>query len=128
MKMTPHDIVSSQIAQFVRSYLPDDAFASCIAHGARHFATAIKLKQIGTESGFADWLVIYRGRAYAAEIKTGTGTMRKAQRDTRDRLARSGAPTEVIHDLDDFIAALSGWNIPLLDEPRKDPMDQDIPL
>lgn len=127
MKFSSHDRVSAEIAQWSRQFLADDVFASAIAHGARNPGMAIHLKKIGTEAGIGDWIVIYR-RAFFCEIKTGSGELRKAQRETRDRVIRAGAAFAVVHSLDDFIAAIQRWGIPILRVPRRDIMDEDLPF
>lgn len=120
MKFTPHDKVSAQIASWAAAFLPDDVFASCIAHGARGWVMAAKLRQIGTQPGIADWLVLHDGRPYMLEIKTGTGTLRTAQRQTRDKVERAGGKFAVIASLDEFIMQLHDWDIPFVHEPRGD--------
>lgn len=127
MRFSNHDRVSAEIAQWARAFLPDDVFASAIAHGARNPGMAVHLKKIGTESGIGDWIVVYR-RAFFLEIKTGAGVLRQAQKDTRDRCIRAGAGFAVVHTLDDFIDAVKRWGIPVLKVPRRDAMDEALPF
>lgn len=121
MRFDAHDKLSASIAQWAEAYLPDDVFASCIAHGARGWVMAAKLKQLGTVSGIGDWLIIDHGRPLMCELKTGTGTLRTAQRRTRDKILRAGGQFAVVHSLEEFIGQLRAWGVPILDEPRGDP-------
>jgi len=120
LTFSAHDRVSAEIASFCDAFLPVDCFASCIAHGARGWRTASKLKQLGTTPGIPDWLVIYRGKPYFAEIKTGKGSMSEAQRRTKARTELAGAHTVTVHSLEDFVFALGYWRIPILDRARGD--------
>lgn len=121
MKFDRHDQLSAQIASWVHAYLPDDVFASCIAHGARGWVMATKLKQLGTRAGIGDWLIIDKGRPLMLELKTGKGTLQTAQRRTRDRVLRAGGQFAVVHSLDGFVAQLRAWGVPILDAPRGAP-------
>lgn len=120
MRFDAHDQLSAQIASWVQSYLPDDVFASCIAHGARGWVMAAKLKQIGTVAGIGDWLIIDKGRPLMAEIKTGGSDLKTAQRRTRDKIRRAGGHFAVVHSLEQFITQLRVWGVPILEEPRGD--------
>lgn len=125
MRFTPHDRLSAEIAQFCRAYLPDDVFASCIAHGGRNFTMAVKLKQLGTRAGIPDWVLIHDGITRFVELKTGKATLRTDQRKTRDALKLAGARVVVVHSLDEFQDTLQLWGIPCRLTPREDPIADD---
>lgn len=128
MKFTEHDKLSAEIAQWCRAYLPDDAFASCVAHGARHYGMAIKLKQLGVESGIGDWMVLWRGSFATVELKTGTGKLSQEQKDTGERIMRSGGRCYIAHNLGEFITCCRLMFIPILETPRRDSLDDPRPL
>lgn len=120
MRLTPHDKLSAHIAQWNSAWLPDNVFATAIAHGGRFPAMAEKLKTIGTEGGVADWLVVESGRALFAELKSGKANLSTLQRKTRIRTNLAGAETAVIHSIDEWIAQMAVWKIPLRHHARID--------
>ena len=127
MKFSNHDRLSAEIAAWCFKWLPDHTFATCIAHGARHPGMAMRLKRLGTESGVPDWLIVYEGRVLFIELKTGKADLSTEQRKTRGRLHASGAVVEIAHSIGEFIDIIARRRIPLLHQPRRDPMDDGVP-
>lgn len=126
----PEAILSAQIAQFVRHFLPDDVFANLHPAGNAHPLTGQRLKWMGLIPGDCDWEVIYRGQVHKVEIKSLTGRTSKDQRHVQDRLVAAGAKVATdVRTLDAFVHQLEAWGIPILENPRRDPLDdgKDLP-
>jgi len=119
--MKAEDLLSCQVAAWCSAFLPDNVFATCIAHGARHFRMAVKLKQMGVKSGVPDWMLIYNGRGVFVELKTGRGGSSRDQKDAHGCLAAAGCSVFVIRTLDEFVRLMHTLQIPRLHHPRGDP-------
>lgn len=68
--------------------------------GYRRPIEAAILKSLGAVAGFPDICVLHRAQLYALEVKTETGKVSDAQRDTMERLQKAGAIVAVAHGLD----------------------------
>ncbi len=106
------------IAGYLSWALPEGAWFTSIAHGVRlgDDAESIKRgrrsKKAGTKSGVPDMLIIYRGRAFWAELKSARGSLTKAQRFTIPAIQASGCLVAIWRSLDDCKLSLANWGIP----------------
>lgn len=120
----PEAILSAQIAQFARQFLPDDVWANLHPAGNAHPLTGHRLKWMGLSPGEPDWEIVYRGIAHKVEIKSPTGRTSTDQKRVQARLIAAGAKVATdIRTLDAFVQQLIAWRIPILEKPRRDPMD-----
>lgn len=80
---------------------------------------------MGLEPGEPDWEIISGGRVYKIEIK-GDGPTSAIQKKVHQRLELAGAFVVTdIRTLDQFIAQVHAWKIPLLHHPRRDAIDME---
>jgi VRR-NUC domain-containing protein len=116
----PEAAIQRKIAGRLSWALPDDAFYTAVAHGrrlddkdARARLRGMQAKQEGTKSGVPDMLILWRGRAYFGEVKSPVGSLTGAQRYTIPLVERAGCPVAVWRSLDDALASIQEWGIPL---------------
>lgn len=103
-----------EAATMLGELLPDDCWWCHIPNGGkRPMTTAKRLKRMGTKAGAPDNLIVYRGSAYWIELKARYGSLQESQAVEFPRIERAGAPVGVARTLDDIVALLTGWGIPL---------------
>lgn len=73
-----------------------------------------RAKQAGMRPGWPDFEIFHDGRVLFAEIKTATGRLSTAQRETHAALASAGCPVTVCRSVDDLAAALRRAGFPVL--------------
>ena len=102
------------IVAFLDLALPPDVVVYHVPNGElRHRAVAGRLAGLGVRAGVPDLAVIHRGRALFLEVKAPGGRLSPAQRETHAALVAAGAKLAVVRDIEDAIAALAGWGVPL---------------
>lgn len=72
-----------------------------------------RMKKQGRKAGIPDNCVVYAGRAHFIELKSKTGTLSPAQKIVIPALKSAGSPVEIARTLEDVMAALVAWGIPL---------------
>lgn len=102
-------------------------FAMPVGHIKLTPAQAALLSRIGVKRGLPDLMVLYGG-IYGIELKRGEGSLSRTrtvrtkrgalrilegQLDVFPRLRRAGMKIEVCYSLDEVLAALRAWNIPI---------------
>jgi hypothetical protein len=70
-----------------------------------------KARAMGTRKGWPDIEIVWNGAAYFFEVKTGSGRLSEAQRETHERLRAAGANVATIRSVEDARAALQEWGI-----------------
>jgi len=90
-------------------------------------SAATRLARLGLKTGWPDILIVHRG-VFGIELKTEVGRLSKTrisrfgrsgvrlivgQADMHVRLRAAGMPVAVCRSLEDVLAALRGWEIPL---------------
>lgn len=70
------------------------------------------LNGLGYRAGTPDVLLVADGQAYFIELKSQTGRLSPAQRDTSDLLIAAGARFAICRSLDDVELYLRTWEIP----------------
>jgi hypothetical protein len=97
-------------------------------HGLLAPQAAARLARLGMQSGWPDVLVVHNGQLFGVELKTRTGRLSKS-RVVRTRsggarhvtgqvemladLERAGVRTAVARSVDEVLAQLREWGIPL---------------
>jgi hypothetical protein len=81
--------------------------------GYRALATAGRLKAEGVVPGVADFIVIWKGRALAIELKACKGRLSKAQQNWGDAFTLAGGCYAVCRSLGDVGAFLDAAGVPL---------------
>ena len=110
----PEQRLAIAVADFLRVALPDDAVWW---HTPNSIWTTVKQagvhKAMGVKAGVADILLIYKGRPFAMELKSGTGSLSGAQHTWLSQFVRAGGAYCVVRNLDVVESLLIGWGIPL---------------
>lgn len=101
------------VADFLRVALPDDAFATSVQPGGSSLALNAKRKALGVVAGVPDFLVWFEGYSIGIELKTATGRVSAAQKDTIARMHRAGVAVDICRSLDEVETALRIFGIPL---------------
>jgi len=83
--------------------------------GTRNPVEAMQLKASGLVAGVADTLLLWKGRAYAAEFKTMKGKLREGQIKFMEQCQRHDIPYAVIRSEEQFWE----WILPIIDQPNK---------
>lgn len=81
--------------------------------GYRALATAGRLKAEGVVPGVADFIIIWKGRAMAIELKARKGRLSKAQQHWGGAFTLAGGLYAVARSLDDVAAFLDAAGVPL---------------
>ena len=101
--------IQKAIFDFLRLALPSGAWVGAIPGGDGR-AT----RTPGYVAGTPDLMIVHCGAAYFLEVKTATGSVSNAQRDTRGALWHAGAKTSIVRDVQGAEYACAHlWNIPL---------------
>lgn len=91
-------------------------------------AAAAKLARMGLQRGWPDLLILFGGRLYGIELKRAGGQLSKSrtvrtrrgglkyldgQADVFPRLLAAGMTIAVCNSVDDVLAKLQQWNVPM---------------
>lgn len=113
--------LSCAVARMLCAVLPATALWTHLPmEGRRTAANARLLKAMGWKAGWADYIVVYDGRAYFIELKRPklsptqpAGRLSDSQKEFRAACIANSTPFVVCHSTDEVLAALEGWDIPL---------------
>lgn len=81
--------------------------------GYRTLATAGRLKAEGVVPGVADFIIFWKGRALAIELKACKGRLSKAQQHWGDAFTLAGGVYAVARSLEEVAAILDAAGVPL---------------
>jgi hypothetical protein len=102
------------VIAYLRLALPHDGVAYAVPNGGlRSKKVAARLNGTGLVAGIPDIAVVYRGRALFIELKTRTGVVSAAQRETMHKLIYAGADVMLCRSVPDVEAALRECGVPL---------------
>lgn len=102
------------VAHYLTLALPGDAvFHHSPQENKAHVAHRVKLKKMGTRTGWPDLEIIHGGRFHAIELKAARGRLTSAQKDILTVLGHCGAKVAVCRSLADVEAILRRWQIPV---------------
>jgi hypothetical protein len=111
-----HEEADTQAAvmAFLAWALPADAIAHhSPGEGKRTKGAQVALRRSGHRAGWPDIEIIWRGRALFVELKSASGRISPAQRDTHKRLIYAGAEVCVCRTREQVEAALLEIGVPL---------------
>jgi hypothetical protein len=107
-------VLQRSIHQYLSWALPPDAIHFSIPNGLmRSKKAAARAQGEGLAAGVPDLCVIFRGRAYFIELKSGRGVMSPAQRSMTQRLVYAGAAVCCCRSVPEVEAALRAAMVPL---------------
>lgn len=110
----PEEAVHRSISALLQWRLqPPWIYFHCPNGGGRSKAEAGILKALGVRAGMPDLCLVGDGRMVCLEIKSRSGRLSTAQRETIGRLAEAGVPTLIVRSLDEAIEALRSLGVPL---------------
>lgn len=107
-----------QVMKLLKIMLPRKTWMTSIEHRGPGAARGRVLKGMGVVSGVPDILLLWEGRTHWLELKAPKGVVSNVQRVCHAELEQAGSPTAVCKTLDEVIAALRGWGIPLRADAR----------
>jgi hypothetical protein len=104
-----HMAVADVLRRFAR---PDWRWSHFPAGEHRDVRTAAKLKAMGVQRGWPDFLLFDpSSRLHALELKRQRERLTDEQKEFEAWCAEHGAPHEVARSVDDALAILSGWDV-----------------
>jgi hypothetical protein len=108
------DDLQAQVAEFLAVALPQGAVPHhSPGEGLRSKRAQGHLVRSGFCKGWPDFEIIWRGRVYFIELKSGRGVVSKAQRETHRRLTYAEAPVMLCRSVPEVEAALRECGVPL---------------
>lgn len=106
--------LQTQIARFLDLSLPCNArFHHSPNEGKRGRYAQADLKSSGFTTGWPDIEIIWQGRIYFLELKSEKGRVSPAQAECHAGLIAAGAPVAVVRSLEEAVARLIEWGVPL---------------
>jgi hypothetical protein len=122
--------IHEHCARVLDALLQPPAMWACYPAGHVELAPAqlARLKRVGLKRGWPDVLIIYQGLSFGIEIKARGGKLSKTrigrtkrgglqvfegQEDVFARLGSAGMSIAVVHGVDEMLAAIRNWGIPL---------------
>lgn len=105
---------SCAVADFLKRSLPSTALWTHFPAGeARTAITGARLKRMGTQKGWADYLIVHDGRLIGLELKAPGGRISPEQRAFGDALVANGFSWSIVRSLDEVETFLRGEGVPL---------------
>ena len=77
----------------------------------RNRKTGAKLKKMGLQPGWPDFLIIYGGSPYALELKDADGRLSIAQREFREDFRAQLLAYQVARTPEQVMEILTGWDV-----------------
>jgi hypothetical protein len=106
--------LSCAVAAHLETVLPKGALWSHLPFGEnRSEITGARLKRMGTQKGWPDYLVIYDGKFVGLELKTATGRVSPEQKAFGTAMIENGGDYFICRDLTDVDTALAMAGIPV---------------
>lgn len=100
--------LSCVVSDYFRAVLPPFVLWTHFPAGeARNAVTGARLKRMGTQRGWPDYLVLHDGGVLAIELKAEKGKQSSEQMEFAERLTAIGGKYHVARSLDDVKAALA---------------------
>lgn len=112
----PEEDIQKQVAEYLDLALPPDLrwWHTPNQRGTRKKWEVALLKALGVKPGVQDITIVGRGpRVIIIEMKSGAGSLNKAQKDWRDFYRSVGIPWFLCRSLEDVIAALEDCGVRL---------------
>jgi hypothetical protein len=100
--------LSCLVADYLAAVLPASVLWSHLPFGEnRTVITGARLKRMGTQRGWPDYLLLHDGGVLALELKAPKGKQSEHQKAFGDTLVAMGGAYHVCRSLDDVDAALA---------------------
>jgi len=113
-KLKPEQQLHKDVADYLAVALPIDCvFTSINPVSSKKPAAAGLSKALGMKSGIPDLLFIYKARPHFIELKAKRGKISDDQHSMIAMLISAGAVCAIAKSVEDVIAILQAWNIPL---------------
>lgn len=116
---TPEADLQRAVVRWLRLVLPGDAIVHHSPNETGDGSEAARKRQavlvgMGVFPGFADVVVLARGRVLFLELKSPTGSLSDDQKEFRRRVWAQGLPWALVRSLDDAADALDAFGISYL--------------
>lgn len=109
----PEHELQKRVIQFLRLALPAEALSFSVDHAGGGRLQAAMKQGRGVIAGLPDVWIIWQGQTYTIELKSDTGQLSDAQRQTMLLIMKAGGKVGMARSLDDVQETLAGWSIPL---------------
>lgn len=113
------DDLQLEAAAYLSAVLPDEALWWHTPNGVRFdpahaVQAATRFKAMGLKPGIPDIFILYNGKLFGTDAKSGTGTLTGSQKDLFPKLVRAGARIEpIFRSIEELEESLIKWEIPL---------------
>lgn len=107
----PEQHLQREIVAALRAILLPPALVVAYPAGGGGVLRGAILNGMGLQKGMPD-LLLFSGRAYGLEVKTRTGKLSPAQRDTLAALEQAGVDCAVVRSVDKALSMVLLWGIP----------------
>lgn len=105
---------SCVVADFLKRALPSTALHSHFPAGeSRSAITGARLKRMGLQKGWPDFLIIHDGKLVGLELKAGKGKASPEQTAVGDAFVANGFSWQIVRSLEEVERVLIGAGIPL---------------
>lgn len=114
IRQRPEEALHMAVARFLDVALPSDALWWHTPNGGkRSKVEAGKFKAMGVRAGFHDIAILWNGIFRTIELKPRGRHLSPDQRDMGARIVAAGADWDICRSLDDLVATMDFWGIPL---------------
>ena len=107
------DALHAAVAQLLDVALLPPVVWTAFPAGGGGAARGGRLKHLGLKAGFPDIFLIHHGHTFGIELKTAKGRLLPSQKIMHPILEGAGMRIAVCRSVDDVLAALRGWGLPL---------------
>lgn len=118
--MRPEDQFQATVAQYLDRALPLASWWTATANGAwlggdkrRRMIQAARLKRTGVKNGAPDIIILWDGRFFGIELKTGKTPQTQDQKDCEDAIHIAGGGYALARSLEGVETILRHWGFPL---------------
>lgn len=110
---SPEQVLQARIVAALRAVLRPPAMVVAYPAGGGGRVRGAILHGMGLLAGLPDLFLFHAGRAWGLEVKTARGRLSPAQRDCHVALEQAGVPTAVVRSVDDALAQVLRWCLPV---------------
>lgn len=110
----PEQDLQRQLVKALGYLLTPETFFFAVPNGGWRSNTEAAIFQgQGVKAGVPDLIFVSKGQFYGLELKAGGNTLSVAQRDVHDLLRKAGARVETVRTMNEALARLREFGIPL---------------
>lgn len=108
----PEERLQMDLADHIRARQVPGLFWFHVPNGGkRGIREATRFKAMGVRAGTPDLIFLHNGQFYAMELKAGTGSLQKNQKEALIEIAAAGGKKAVCKGLDAALDQLIEWGL-----------------